>query len=79
MYSHVGKNARISPNDEQGKLDGEAEVHYNNGDYFSGHFKHGSIEGEGSLLEKTGDKFLGIFSSGLLTGLVREELDKVMA
>ena len=61
--------------DQQGKLHGEAEIRYNNGDYFSGQFEHGSIEGKGGLIKRTGDKYYGMFSGGALTGLVREELD----
>ena len=65
----------IGETDAAGKLDGEVEIFYENGDYFWGWYSHGVREGEGSLVENSGDHYLGKYSRGKLHGLVTETVD----
>ena len=65
----------IGETDAEGRLDGEVEIFYKNGDYFWGWYKDGVREGEGSLVLASGDHFLGRYSRGKLHGLVTETID----
>ena len=81
----------IGERNKQGRLDGECEVFYKNGDYFWGHFvdgtKHGNSDikliyvtllinsGEASVVRANGDHLLGHYEGGRLRGVVREELE----
>ena len=79
----------IGERNAQGRLDGECEIFYKNGDYFWGHFvdgiKHGNkdqvspnpltecVAGEASVVLGNGDHTLGHYEGGRLHGVVREE------
>ena len=40
----------IGERDVEGRLHGECEIHYGNGDYFWGHLHHGCKQGTGRLV-----------------------------
>ena len=58
-----------------GRLEGEVELFYDNGDYFWGWYSHGVRQGEGSLVSRAGDHYLGHYTAGKLDGLVTETID----
>ena len=48
----------IGERDEDGNIHGEAEIYYDNGDYFWGDFNHGVKEGQASVVLKNGDYYM---------------------
>ena len=65
----------VGEKDEEGRLEGEVEIFYQNGDYFWGRYSGGVREGPASLVTRAGDHYLGTYSRGQLDGLVTETLD----
>lgn len=65
----------IGERDDVGRLEGEVELFYDNGDYFWGWYSHGVRQGEGSLVSRAGDHYLGHYTAGKLDGLVTETID----
>ena len=64
----------IGEKDEEGKMHGEVEINYENGDYFWGDYIHGVREGMASIVLKNGDNYVGNFRNGYLEGTVNETL-----
>jgi len=64
----------IGGKDEAGNIHGEAEIYYDNGDYFWGDFNHGAKEGPASIVLKNGDNYMGEFKNNQLEGFVTEHI-----
>jgi len=64
----------IGERDEEGNIHGEAEIYYDNGDYFWGDFNHGVKEGSASVVLKNGDNYMGVFKDNQLDGFVTESI-----
>jgi len=62
----------LGEKDDNGNIHGEAEIYYDNGDYFWGDFNHGVKEGQASVVLKNGDNYVGTFTNGYLDGFVTE-------
>ena len=60
--------------DEKNRFHGEAEIYYENGDYYWGDLEHGSREGMASLVFKNGDSLMGRFKDNQLQGFVQETI-----
>ena len=65
----------IGERDEDGNIHGEAEIYYDNGDYFWGDFNHGVKEGQASVVLKNGDNYMGVFKENQLDGFVTESIE----
>ena len=65
----------IGETDSLGKLHGDVEIFYENGDYLWADFVHGIKEGSASIVYSNGDHYSGHFLHDKLNGLVIETLD----
>ena len=61
--------------DDIGKLHGDVEIFYENGDYLWADFIHGVKTGPASLVFHNGDHFQGDYKDDYLHGLVIETID----
>ena len=64
----------IGERDDDGNIHGEAEIFYENGDYFWGDFIHGVKEGSASIVLKNEDNYMGVFRNNKLEGFVTETI-----
>lgn len=65
----------IGERDSLGRLHGDVEIFYENGDYVWADFVHGIKEGSASIVFQNGDHYSGHFHHDQLNGLVIETID----